>query len=470
MIIIRLASFNIFIFTYFIRMNISEIIKHWYLGKKYGYEVLFKRQDNRIVGKPGIILADIGMPEVYEPDFYIKFMEHVFINVLPPLLNRLILVDRGIALIDPQNPLAKESFKPGQLIDMYGSFTDRNGIPYVDHELKWQPPGMKNNQWDTGYFLYSGAGKGGAPDISQKTAAKIAGWYFGHLISGEKVAWESQCRKIYNDAAEMIQEYLPDAEICHAKYVYLDSLSQAVEKLLTSGCKTIIYQCFCNPVYSDFEEYNYVFPLLFKLVKDRAKLVFADQLGNQPVFRSAYVELVRDQLRQIPNNSKLLLILSKHGHPFRNETMDKRGVEYYKPLEDKMLVLLKEWQGTGEIVWSYDEYAEDYWDPLNKKMETCAAYLKAIDEQYDYALEVPVEFIAENTDLMILLAMKKFRSFSEYNKFEPIKYTDWEQPLVRKFHEGNTTGIYTGCPVGKYRKYIVKAILNSILDLMKNKP
>jgi len=41
-----------------------------------------------------------------------------------------VLADRGIALIDPENPLARELFIPKQLVDMKGSFTNREGKPY----------------------------------------------------------------------------------------------------------------------------------------------------------------------------------------------------------------------------------------------------------------------------------------------------------------------------------------------------
>jgi hypothetical protein len=68
---------------------------------------------------------------------------------------------------------------------------------------------------------------------------------------------------------------------------------------------------------------------------------------------------------------------------------------------------------------------------------------------------------------MILHAMKKFKAFKEYDPYAPIPYQDWEKPLVRTFHERKTTGIYTGCPVGPYRKYIVEAVIASLSDILK---
>ncbi|MCU0473331.1 MAG: hypothetical protein MUC93_08195 [Bacteroidales bacterium] len=183
--------------------------------------------------------------------------------------------------------------------------------------------------------------------------------------------------------------------------------------------------------------------------------------------REGYIQIIRDQLAQVPVNARVLLILSKHGHPFKKETQDKRGPEYRVPLETEMRNLMEKRGGPWELIWSDDEYADEYWDPGNNKLSTCSAYRKAINEGFDYALEVPTEFIAENTDLMFLHAIKKFKAFSSYDPNEPVPYPDWEKPLVRFFREGKTTGIYAGCPVGQYRKYVVEATVASISEILK---
>ena len=262
-----------------------ERIQRWRFGKQYGYEVLFRTQDRRPVGKPGVILADVGMPEAYEPEFYTRYIEHVFHYMLPSFLLPIVLADRGIALIDPQNPLAREPFEPRQLVDMHGSFTNQEGRPYSECQVTWHPPGMKRSPWDHGYFLYTGEGKGGAPDICQKTGAKVAGWYYGCLLPERKVAWAYQCGRVYQEATAALRQRFPQAEFRHARYAYPDSMRQAVEELLAAGCETIVYQCFCNPVYSDFEEYAYALPLVHQFASGRGKVICADQLGSQPAMR-----------------------------------------------------------------------------------------------------------------------------------------------------------------------------------------
>ncbi|MBE0677665.1 MAG: ferrochelatase, partial [Bacteroidales bacterium] len=260
----------------------------------------------------------------------------------------------------------------------------------------------------------------------------------------------------------------PEVSIRYARYMYKESVQDAVEELLADRCKTIIYQCFCNPVYSDFEDYSLAIPMVHGLAKGRAKVICADQPGNQQGMREAFVKLAHDNLVRLPPDASLLLILSKHGHPFRKETQDKRGHEYRLPLEKAMRELMKNRNGKWELVWSNDEFADEYWDPRNKKFSTYAAYRKAIEEGYDYALEIPTDFIAENTDLMFLHAMKKFRAFAEFSPDIPVSYPDWEKPLVRVFREGKTTGIYAGCPVGPYRPFVAEAITTSVAEVLAN--
>lgn len=435
-------------------------------GKQYGYEVLFKGQDTRPVGKVGVILADMGMPEDYEFTFYRNYIYHVFHYILPGFIQPLVLADRGICLIDPENAMAREPFQPKQLVDAQGSFTNTAGKPYAECKVTWRGPGTPKNPWDNGYFLYKAEGKGGAPDICQKTGAKVCGWYYGHLLPEKKVAWAYQCGKIYTESVAALKERYPQTEFRHARYVYEDSLRQAVAELLAAGCQTIVYQSFCNPVYSDFEEYAYALPLVHDAAAGRARVICADQLGNQPALQEAYLEMLRDQLKGLPPQASVLVILSQHGHPFKKETQDARGPIYREPLEAGVRQIMGERGGRWDLVWSCDEYADEYYDKKHTRLETHAAYRKAITEGYDFAIELPTDFVAENTDLMIFHAMKKFNAFAEYDRSKPVSYPDWEKPLVRTFCEGKTVGIYAGTPVGPYRRYVVQAVVDSVAKIL----
>ncbi|HZU87133.1 MAG TPA: hypothetical protein VFF78_06595 [Anaerolineaceae bacterium] len=448
-------------------MGAFDWFKRLRLSKQWGYETYFKNQDLKPQGKVGVLFGEMGMPEGYEFEFYKRYIHHVFHYTLPPFLRGIVLADHGIGLIDPDNPLAREPFQPKQLVDAHGSFTNKAGKPYVECAFTWQPPRIKRNPWDHGMFLYKEEGKGGAPDICQKTGAKVSGWYFGRLIPEKKVAWKAQIQKVYEEARLKLQRLYPGIETRLAYYVFEESMRENVEELLKAGCQTILYQCLSNPTYSDFEEYQTTLGLLYQIVAGRAKIICANQLGNQPAFRQGYIHMLRDQLAQIPAQASVFVILSKHGHPFKKETQDQSAQFYRQPLEAEMRAVLQERGGRWALTWGDDEYADEYWDPKRRKLETYAAYRRAIDEKYDFAIELPTEFPAENTDLMIFHAMKKFNAFTDYDRNAPVPYPDWEKPLVRTHHEGVTTGIYAGCPVGPYRKYVVQATVDSVVGILK---
>lgn len=442
----------------------TTLRKMWY-GKRYGYEVLFKPQERHACGKTGIIIADVGITEEYDLDFYSAFMEHVFRYVLPPFFSSFILTDRGIGLIDPERPLERLPFVPKQLIDSNGSFVNKQGKPYSECSYKWKPP-VKKNTWDHGYFLYTGDGPNGHPDICDKIGAKVVGWYYGKLIPEKRVSYHAQMQLIYNEALRELKGKKSDLEFRNAHYMDKASMQSAVEELIAAGCRTIVYQSINCTLYSDFEDYGYALPLLHSLVNGRVRIILADQLGNQASCRGAFLAILKDRLNEVPPGKKVLVILSKHGHPFNNETLDQRADQFRKPLEIEVRKMMESWQGAWNVIWSSDEYVDPKKIKIPHKIDTYTAYRIAIEEGYDYALEIPTEFIAENTDQMIFHGMKKFSAFSEYDKYQPIPYSDWKKPLIRMFKDRKTTGIYCGTSVGVYRKYIVRAVIDSISDVL----
>lgn len=445
----------------------ASLLQRLRSGKPYGYETFFLNQDRRIVGKPGVILADMGMPENYEFAFYRDYIRHVFEFSLPAFIRSFVLADRGIVLLDPDNPLARAPFRPKRLIDAHGSTCNRHNRPYVECLVAWRPPAMRKNPWDHGYFLYKEEGPGGAPDICQKAGAKIVGWYYGKLLPERKIAWAYQCGRIYQDAVARLRARFPQAEYQHARYHSVESLQDAVEKLLAAGCGTIIYHCFSNPVYSDLEEFSYALPLIHRIVAGRARVVCAGQLGDQPALRAGYLQMLSDQLAQIPPEASILVILSTHGHPFKRESMEILASTYRRSLEAGAREIMAARRARWEVTWSCDEYADEYWDRRHHKVSTFDLYRRAISEEFDFAIELPTEFLAENTDQMIFHAMRKFGAFAEYDRNEPVPYPDWDRPLIRRFRQGRTTGICAGSPVGPYRRYVVEAVIDTLSPMLQ---
>jgi len=437
------------------------------LGMQYGFEAYFRNQDLQPVGKVGIVFGHMGVPESYDFTFYNTYMTHLFKSILPPFISNIVLADKGTALSDPENPVSRTEFKPKSLMDANGSYVDKEGIPYIDCKFGWVPPKKPDNPHDNGYFLYKGKGKFGAPTIAQKSGCKVVSWYYHSLLTPSmKCPYDYHVRKVYKDLTQALREQYPDEKLAFrlAPFVYQDRLKQAIEELLADGCQTLVYCSMSNPVFSDFEEYNSTFPFVKKVVGNRAKVIFSDQSGASRHIQQVRCLMLKDQMEKISPNSSVYIILSRHGHPFKKETMDWRGAFCRQPLEEGIKEIMANWEGKWDYCWSNDEFTEGI------HFETRQAYENAIREEYDYAIELPTDFLYENTDLMIHHARKKFLAFSEYSQYDPVEYADWDQPLVRVFKEGATTGIYSGVPVGeRYRPYVVRGILGTVLSILQYK-
>jgi hypothetical protein len=437
------------------------------LGMQYGYEAYFKNQDKEPKGKVGIIFAHMGVPEDYDFEFYKIYLTHLFKSIMPPFVSKMVLSDKGTVLLDPTNPVSREEFHPKELMDAMGSTTNKAGVPYVECEFKWVPPRKPDDPWENGYFLYTGEGKFGAPGVAQKSGAKVVSWYHHSLLTPSmKCPYRHQVEKVYEETIAELKQRYPERQVEYrlAPFVYQDQLAETIEELLMAGCETIVYNSMSNPVFSDFEEYNSSFPFVAETVGDRAKVIYCDQTGSSRHIQDVRYLMLKDQLEEIPADASVFVILSRHGHPFKKETMDWRGAFCRKPLEEGVKSIMESRGGRWEYCWSNDEFTEGI------RFETKQAYERAIKGNYDYALEIPTDFLFENTDLMVHHARKKFIAFSEYSQYNPVDYPDWDQPLKRQFKENRTTGIYIGVPVGdRYRPYVVQALADCVCEVLEYK-
>jgi hypothetical protein len=121
------------------------------------------------------------------------------------------------------------------------------------------------------------------------------------------------------------------------------------------------------------------------------------------------------------------------------------------------------------VVVCQDEFSDPVWDPKQKYLSTNRAYWAAIKDGYDYAIGLPIEFLAENTDTLMHHAMKNYENFDAYNLDEPIDYPDWSVPYTREMVQGKTRVIYNGVPVGKYQKHVIEALYLSIDSIQSQK-
>jgi hypothetical protein len=112
---------------------------------------------------------------------------------------------------------------------------------------------------------------------------------------------------------------------------------------------------------------------------------------------------------------------------------------------------------------SQDHFADHYWDPEEVYLSTNRAYLEGVDDEYDYVLNIPIEFYNENTDTMYTHARANFEDFPGYDVYDTMDYADWDQPFTRHFIIDNTDIFYLGVPTGdRYRPHVARALFDSL--------
>ena len=141
--------------------------------------------------------------------------------------------------------------------------------------------------------------------------------------------------------------------------------------------------------------------------------------------------------------------------------------KYVDPMMQDVIELTNQYNFSRiEVVNSQDHFADPYNNPDGKYLSTNIAFLEGIEDDFDYVINLPIEFFVENTDTLFSHAMFNFEGFEDYNRYEPIDYTDWSVPYTREFLIDGTTVIYNGLPVGKYNQPIIEAFYQALDSLL----
>jgi protoheme ferro-lyase len=234
-------------------------------------------------------------------------------------------------------------------------------------------------------------------------------------------------------------------------------------------------------IYSHFEEFNSSFRHSFEHIEEwekehpgkKIKVIFAPQMGDFQPMRQAFLEMLKDRLDTIPEGSDVTVAVTVHGMPwdsFKWEAWLQLAPAYRDKLFEECKELVKKYEfGRTNTVICQDEFSDPIWDPKEKYLSTNRAYWAAINDGYDYAIGLPIEFLVENTDTMMHHAMKCYENFDQYDIDEPIDYPDWSVPYTREMIQGKTHVIYNGLPVGKYQKHVIEALYQSIDSVLSKR-
>jgi protoheme ferro-lyase len=450
--------------------------------QKPDYFEYFKTQDTVPEGKVGIFATALIMPTHHSHAFFHNIVYKIFKVVVPWPFSVLAVRDQGVALLDPAHVHAREEFTPTHLEDAFGNDRDLDGTPYIElhkqGKVAWVPPSSRI-YLDHGYFLYKGRLTGEA-SLCGKLGNKSRLYYYGSGVVQKKLPHWEESFKIINSAFDKIKQKYGNVECQAESNLFYYDMKKKLHELLDAGCDTIVLAAPMG-IYSHFEEFNSGFRHCFEYIDEwkkehpskKVKVIIAPQMGDYQPLRQAFLDMLKDRLDTIPEGSDVTVAVTVHGMPwdsFKWEAWLQLAPPYRDKLFEEAKELVAQYKfGRTNVVICQDEFADPIWDPNKKYLSTNRAYWNAINDGYDYAIGLPIEFFAENSDTLMHHAMKCFENFDQYNIEDPIDYPDWSVPYSRELVQGKTHCIYNGVPVGKYQKNVIEAFYQSLDSVLSQR-
>jgi protoheme ferro-lyase len=443
--------------------------------KEPNYYTYYKTQDTTPTGKIAIFISGLFMPENFRmQDFHNLALKPT--QYIPWPFRARAFADNGVLLLDAEKFYEFEAFTPTRLIDAHGSDIDIDGVPYVVKyhrgEVKWVPP-APNRHMDHGYFLYQGR-KGGMPTQAAKLITKARVYYYapGKGFMDGRVPHEAGQWAIAKGALEKMRAKYGDIPYRFVSTEDEGRARQMMHELLHGGADTIILG-HSGAIYSHHEEFNGSIKHAMHDIHEweqkhnkKIKVIITPQIGEFPVARQAHLQLLKDRLDTLPAQASVKVVVSIHGMAW-DTVPHEAWLELAPPYRDAMVEDAKAMvAGYGfsktEVVLAQDHFADHFSDPKGRYLSTNKAFMDGIKAGYDYVINVPIEFFAENTDTMFSHAMFNFEGFPGYSRYEPVDYPDWSVPYTRTFKIENTTVIYNGLPVGRYNAPLIEAYAQAI--------
>ena len=444
------------------------------------YYSYYKTQDTRPEGKVAILVTELLMPEDYRPaDYYTIALKSL--QYIPWPVRNFVDADRGVVLLDAEKFYEFVEFKPTRLLDLHGSERDVDGLRYIEKwrrgEVKWVPPDARQHM-DHGYFLLT-TRKGGVPTIANKLMTKARVYYYGHGFVNHKLPHESGMRAIAERSLALIQQRYGAIPWRCVTSDNAGMLQDAVTELLDGGAQTLIIAP-SAPIYSHHEEFNGSFRHAIEDVHDwerqhgrKIKVILAPQLGEFAVLRQAYLQMLRERLDGLPKRPDVdvKIVVSVHGMPWDfvpHEAWLELAPVYRDAMVRDVRAMLGSYAfGRREVVLAQDHFADPVNNPKGRYLSTNKAFWDGIDARFDYVINLPIEFFAENTDTMFSHAMFNFERFPGFDRYQPVDYSDWTVPYTREFRVRTTRVIYNGLPVGRFNTPIVQAHVQAIDSILR---
>jgi hypothetical protein len=437
----------------------------WWMNRIEGWDGkrAYETQDASLNGRVGVAVVVLAMPERYDPVFFENFLGKLFEGSIPWPISFFIGADAGTALADPGNPMADKRFEPTELRDVWGRSTDIDGIPWVQKYKKGQvryvaPTGMTAH--DYGFFLYPER-KGGMRTLTAKLLLKARYTMYARLPNGYLPHY-SQTFAMGQSTVDTLKDRHPLSAGAVVDAFNPWQMEQSVRSILDSGVDTLVLAS-VQPIYSDFEELRGSYTKVHKVVdawrKDNpnkpVKVVIAPYMATSNSYDDLWVEHLTNEapIAAKAGVSSARVILSLHGLPTSLIKTDSWGgfaPEVVARISPKLEAVMKA-KGYGKVtvVRASEGFADPPEDKNNELVSVAEQFHAAEAAGEELAIALPLEFMAENTDMLFTHAAIMFEGLPGYTLYEgPPAGTDWNKPFVRRFQKGPTTIIYAGAPGG----------------------
>jgi protoheme ferro-lyase len=437
----------------------------WWMNRSSSWDAsqALATADTKVSGRVGVAVVVLAMPERYDPIFFENFLDKLFNGTIPWPINVLAGADAGTALIDPSQSTMATRYEPKVLADIWGRTHDVDGVPWIEKYKRGQVRFVKpsgNVAHDHGFFLYPER-KGGIRTVTAKLLLKARYTMYAALPNGYLPH--------YSQTIAMAEAALSSLRTRHtiAAGAVVDAfdpwkMESSVRSILDQGVDTLVLSSVA-PIYSDFEEMKGSFSKVYKVVKawekehpgKSVKIVVAPYLASAPSFDTLWIKHLEATApaAKMPGQSKVRVIVGLHGLPVslvNTDSWTPRSIAVVNRLRPKIEAAMRaKGYGIVEVIYASEGFSDLPEDKKNQLVSVSEEFHRAVKDDYEVVISLPVEFLAENTDMLFTHAATMFEDLPGYRSYQgPPADVDWSKPYVRRFFKGKTEVIYSGAPGG----------------------
>ncbi|MBS3777808.1 MAG: ferrochelatase, partial [Candidatus Thermoplasmatota archaeon] len=255
------------------------------------------------------------------------------------------------------------------------------------------------------FFPFFGPGFGEADIFEQATLTAYHSW----MNMDNYSPYKDHTMPQINNVIDQLENEYRELIICSSAFGFEHGdVSTKTNALLNQNIDALIVAP-QMVVDSDFEGTLHWYEDVYQTIDDANSdipVVIAEQIGSQPAFIESIVLKVKEELNHLSNDARVSLFLSNHGFPPVKIGLFDAGSDSYHDNADYVFQLVKKaitenisTEKLVKIKQIYAEFAEGENDPENVVFSPMEA-LNTLPSSCNYVINIPYEFVGENTDTL----------------------------------------------------------------------